>query len=47
MRLILLTLALVLFLLGGIPGYPPLEVWRVRLVALGLAAYTAAGYPWP
>jgi hypothetical protein len=47
MRLILLTLALVLFLLGASPSYPPIEAWRVRLVALGLACYTAAGYPWP
>lgn len=46
MRLILLTLALVLFLIAALPFLsPPYESWRVRLIAFGLAAFVAAGYP--
>lgn len=48
MKLILLTLALVFFLLAGLPwGPPPIEGWRLRLVACGLAAWVAAQYPFP
>lgn len=45
MRLIALTFALVWFLVAaGLPvGY---DAWRVRVVALGLAAYVASSYPW-
>jgi hypothetical protein len=45
-RLIMLTFALVLFLLAGL--LPPVyENWRVRVVAFGLALYVASAYPWP
>ena len=48
MKLILLTLALLLFLIAGLPFVPtPYEPWRFRFVALGLAAWVAANYPWP
>lgn len=46
MRLIALTLALVLFLLAGAVPWPPIDAWRLRLLALGLAAWVAAQYPW-
>lgn len=47
MKLILLTLALLLFIAAFVPVPAPYESWRVRLVALGLAAWVAANYPWP
>lgn len=46
MHLILITFALVLFLLAGLPvTSPPFEPWRIRLIAFGLAAFVAASYP--
>lgn len=44
MKLILLTFALVLFLLAaGVPTEP--WPWRPKLMALGLAAWVASQYP--
>jgi hypothetical protein len=44
MKLILLTFALVLFLLAaGVPA--SYEPWRFRILAFGLAAWVAAQYP--
>lgn len=45
MKLILLTFAIVLFVLAGVPWQPSYEPWRLRLVALGLAAWVASMYP--
>lgn len=48
MKLVLLTLALVLFVMSGVTPFPePYALWRTRLIALGLAAWVAANYPWP
>jgi hypothetical protein len=45
-RLIFLTFALVLFVIAGLPILsPPYEPWRLRLIALGLAALVIAQYP--
>jgi hypothetical protein len=45
MSLILLTFALVLFLLAA--GVPPgaADPWRLRIMAFGLAAWVASQYP--
>jgi hypothetical protein len=45
-RLILLTLALVLFFVAGLPLTAPYDAYRLRLVAFGLMSYVASGYPW-
>lgn len=45
MHLVLLTLALVLFVIAGLPYPSPYEPWRYKLVALGLAAWVASSYP--
>jgi len=45
MHLILLTLALVLFVLAGLPYPAPYEPWRYKLIAWGLAAWVASAYP--